>query len=139
MKKLQVLTLSIILSSSFITQATLVNGFSDIHATMPQTVAKKIQASVDRIKEEIGDPVTIQQLTTFLTTTQNYIDNLKNNQNPTYAQLQIAAKAVIDLIRASKNINSNDILSKINAVKVKALDLKNMNQNLKNIINNFTE
>ena len=142
MKKLQVLTLSIILSSSFITQATLVNGFSDIQASNPRNKDARTKASDSRIAEEMGKPVTKKSFLDFVNLTKNYIQSIKPTKNPSRSQLEIAVKAVIDIFRASKQLDKNssstDLKNQIDQIKTNLLQL-NLPPQLKNMLENSIE
>jgi len=142
MKKLQVLTLSMILSTSFMVQATLVNGFSDIQASNPRNLNARKKASDDRIAEQMGTPVTQEQFTKFADLTKNYIKSLKQGQRPSRAQLETAVKAVIDLVRASKQLGINNISpalqSQITSIKTQVSQL-NLPTQLKNMLESMIQ
>lgn len=145
MKKLQVLTLSMILSTSFMVQATLVNGFSDIQASNPRNLNARKKASDDRIAEQMGTPVTQEQFTKFADLTKNYIQNLKDinqRQRPSRDQLETAVKAVIDLVRASKQLGINNISpalqSQITSIKTQVSQL-NLPTQLKNMLESMIQ
>jgi hypothetical protein len=142
MKKLQVLTLSMILSTSFMMQAKLVNGFSDIQGSNPRSSDARKKASDDRIAEEMGTPVTKEQLTKFTDLTKNYIASLKQMQRPSRSQLETAVKAVIDLVRASKQLGVNnlspELQSQIASIKTKISQL-NLPSQLKNMLESMIQ
>jgi hypothetical protein len=144
MKKLQILTLSMILSTSFMVQATLVNGFSNIQASNPRSFDARKKASDDRIAEEMGTPVTQEELKKFADLTKNYIKSLKQGQGrrPSRTQLETAVKAVIDLVRASKQLGvdnlSPDLTSQIASIKTKISQL-NLPSQLKNMLQSMIQ
>lgn len=104
MKKLQILALSMLLSTTCIVQAKLdKNGFSDIRATNRRDANAREDASDNRIAEEMGDPVTFNRFSQFKEKTIAFIEKLSVNDKK---NKEIAVAAVIDLFRALNKIEN---------------------------------
>ena len=131
----QLLTVTMLLSTSFIAHATLVNGFSDIQASNPRSSAARMEACNKRIAEEIGNIVTLKPFTNFLNLTQDYIKNIQSK--PSRTQLEVVVKAVIDLFVSFKKLDKNDqsdqLQSLLTQVKSNALQL-NLPSQLKKLL-----
>lgn len=91
-------------------QAEVVNGFSTIGAENPMKKKSRIQASEQRIDEEIGNPVNLKNFTEFAQKTQTYLDTLQHQKDDNLNEdtLKIAVKAVSDLMRATKKLPQVD-------------------------------
>ncbi len=122
--------------------AKLVNGFSDITAQNPRQKDARTAASDSRIAEEIGSPITQKSFIAFMTLTKNYIQTLITNKTQNKSDLQVAVKAVIDLVRASKQLQpqdlSNDIKIQITQIKTNINQL-NLPAQLKQMLNSMAQ
>lgn len=144
MKKRIITTIiaSTFIATSCLIQAKLVNGFSDITAQNPRKETARIAASDNRIAEEMGSPITQKSFMTFMELTKNHIQNLTTHNIQNKTAVQVAVKAVIDLVRASKRLQpqdlSNDIKNEIAQIKVNINKL-NLPAQLKQMLNSMAQ
>jgi hypothetical protein len=144
MKKRIITTIlaSTFIATSCLIQAKLVNGFSDITAKNPRQKSARIAASDSRIAEEMGSPITQKSFMNFMELTKNYIQNLTTHKTANTNNVQVAVKAVIDLVRASKRLQpqdlSNDIKNEIAQIKVNINKL-NLPAQLQQMLNSMAQ
>jgi len=117
MKKLSIIAFIALISTNYIMQAELINGFSDIRAKNPRKRSERLQASDNRIEEQMGNPVSTESFMSFLELTQKYIGNLK--KRPDTEKLKVAVCAVVDLFRSYPQIDeqSDEIQEALDQLK----------------------
>ncbi len=144
MKKLQILTLALgIVTTSAMFAKLDQDGFSDITAKNPNDQDQSTNATAQRIKEEMGDPVTFASFQAFKEKVKMFITKLSSAQGKkSKADLKKAVRGVVDLFKASNKISdakiSSDVKNELVSMKNQLLSL-NLPSRLKDVLNKRTK